>query len=329
MVKVSIIVPVYNAAPYLRECLDSLVSQALKDIEILCIDDGSTDTSLHILQTYTSDNRVKVIALDKNGGVSAARNIGIRESCGEYIGFVDSDDFVDLNFYEALYNKTTEAAYDVVKGDILCYNAQTHETSREKWNDLNTGIKLHKAYFYCAFTTAIYKRSFILSQEIQFPEDINNFEDPVFSVKVALCCNALNIVDNVYYYYRKNYKNIDEIYSPSVRHTHLRETIEGCFKIFGLLHEIPCTKTHYIVVYNFFIKQIFDWCAQGGLSSAALLQASRALYNAYEFCCYKSQLVDMLFLSHRPDLKNAIASMLLRERMTTSGSQEKDIYGRT
>lgn len=103
-IKISVIVPVFNAEKYLKMCLNSLVSQTLKNIEIICIDDGSTDNSLAILDKFKSkDNRIKIIK-QKNYGVSMARNNGISEAQGEYIGFVDADDWVDKDFFEKLYN---------------------------------------------------------------------------------------------------------------------------------------------------------------------------------------------------------------------------------
>ena len=101
-IKVSVIVPVYNCEKYLKKCLDSLVNQTLKDIEIICVNDGSTDNSGRILEEYT-DSRIKIITKE-NGGLSSARNAGIAVAKGEYLGFVDSDDWVDLDFYEKLYN---------------------------------------------------------------------------------------------------------------------------------------------------------------------------------------------------------------------------------
>lgn len=97
-IKISVIVPVFNAEKYLKMCLNSLVSQTLKNIEIICIDDGSTDNSLAILDKFKSkDDRIKIIK-QKNYGVSMARNNGISEAQGEYIGFVDADDWVDKDF---------------------------------------------------------------------------------------------------------------------------------------------------------------------------------------------------------------------------------------
>ena len=104
-VKVSVILPVYNASDYLHQCMDSIVGQTLKDIEIICVDDGSTDNSLDILKEYEQkDKRVKVIQ-QKNAGAGAARNNGLSIATGEYLSFLDSDDFFEPDMLEKAYEK--------------------------------------------------------------------------------------------------------------------------------------------------------------------------------------------------------------------------------
>ena len=112
-VKVSVIVPVYNTEKYLQKCLDSLINQTLKDIEIICINDGSTDNSENIIRMFAKeDSRIKLIN-QENKKQGAARNAGMKIATGEYIGFVDSDDYVDLNYFERLcgvnFNNTNYA----------------------------------------------------------------------------------------------------------------------------------------------------------------------------------------------------------------------------
>ena len=114
--KVSIIIPVYNVDRYLKECLDSLISQTLVDIEIICINDSSTDNSLSILNEYAQkDNRVKVCNNSENQGLSCTRNVGLGVAIGEYIGFVDSDDYVDKDFFEKLYISASSNDADATK----------------------------------------------------------------------------------------------------------------------------------------------------------------------------------------------------------------------
>ena len=120
MKKVSVIVPVFNTGEYLGECLESLLHQSLDDIEIICIDDKSTDDTTTIVAEYAKrDKRIKLIKQRKNQGVSIARNTGLDAAKGEYIGFVDPDDYIDLNFYGKLYATATESGADIVKGGLI------------------------------------------------------------------------------------------------------------------------------------------------------------------------------------------------------------------
>ena len=113
--KVSVIVPVYNTKDYLKQCLDSLVAQTLEDLEILVVDDGSTDGSTEIIRGYAECYPERIRAFfQKNGGQSSARNYALRYAKGQYIGFVDSDDWVELNMYETMLAKAEEEDLDIV-----------------------------------------------------------------------------------------------------------------------------------------------------------------------------------------------------------------------
>ena len=115
MIKVSVIVPVYNVAGYLEKCLETLVNQTLQEIEIIIVNDGSTDSSVDIIRKFAENYPKKIIALDKkNGGLSDARNYGMSYAKGKYIGYIDSDDFIDLDMMELLYNKAEEEQADYV-----------------------------------------------------------------------------------------------------------------------------------------------------------------------------------------------------------------------
>ena len=116
MVKVSVIVPVYNSYNYLDKCINSLMNQTLNDIEIVCVDDGSTDDSLKKLNSF-KDDRVKVIHKE-NGGQASARNVGILKATGDYILFIDSDDYVELDMCEKLYNYASQKKCDIVICDL-------------------------------------------------------------------------------------------------------------------------------------------------------------------------------------------------------------------
>ena len=127
--KVSVIVPVYNVEKYLSDCLDSLIKQTLKDIEIICVDDGSTDNSHKILLEYArKDDRILVLQ-QENSKQGTARNKGLEIAKGEYIGFVDSDDWVDEDFYEKLYIAAIEKDSDIATSSIL-----KHKKQRKRYN---------------------------------------------------------------------------------------------------------------------------------------------------------------------------------------------------
>lgn len=129
--KISIIVPVFNMEKYLHECMDSLINQTFKDIEIICFNDASTDNSLSILRKYEScDNRVKVIDSKLNIKQGGGRNVGIRMSSADYITFVDSDDKVSPKFAEILYKTAIGTNADIVVSDL--YNWRPEEKASEK-----------------------------------------------------------------------------------------------------------------------------------------------------------------------------------------------------
>jgi glycosyltransferase involved in cell wall biosynthesis len=127
MVEISVIIPVYNVEKYLNECLDSIVNQTFEDIEIICINDGSTDGSLDILNEYENlDSRVKVIT-QENRGVSAARNKGLELACGSYIYFIDSDDYLELDGLEKLYELSEEKNLDLLLFKLIRFDDRTGE----------------------------------------------------------------------------------------------------------------------------------------------------------------------------------------------------------
>jgi glycosyltransferase involved in cell wall biosynthesis len=116
-IDITIIIPCYNVEKYLDRCMISVINQTLQNIEIIVIDDKSTDKTPSIIYKYHKlDKRIQVIAFEKNKGVANARNAGIKKAKGKYIGFLDSDDYVDLDFYEKLYIKAIETKSDITKG---------------------------------------------------------------------------------------------------------------------------------------------------------------------------------------------------------------------
>ena len=168
MPKISVVIPIYNKEEFLIKCLKSVLNQTLDDIEIICVNDFSSDNSLKIINEYRlKDERIKLINFDSHKGVSCARNEGIKIASAPYIGFVDADDFIDLDFYKNLYNKTQKLNPDIVKGELWGLNRLSDKPFMPICYDLNSLIKKNKSFFFYTFTSAIYKKSLIIDFSVQ------------------------------------------------------------------------------------------------------------------------------------------------------------------
>ena len=191
--KVSVIIPVYNTEEYLGNCLTSICTQTLEDLEIICINDASEDNSLNILNDFANkDKRIKVINFRLNKGAAQARNYGIEIAKGEFISFIDSDDYLETaDFYEKLYNKAIQTNADITKG--LYKNSSDNTVFKE----INNKIKENKNNFCSTYCSAIFRRSLLINNNITFPEIID-MEDPVFAFEAALHANKIEIVEDLY-----------------------------------------------------------------------------------------------------------------------------------
>lgn len=198
--KVSVIVPVYNVGDYLKRSLECLSGQTLKDIEIICIDDGSSDNSLNILREYEKkDSRFKVISFDRNCGAAATRNKGLEIAKGEYLGFIDPDDAIDLNYYEELYKKASEQDFDVVK----CKRKVINTDGTIKKSNLNDLVAdKHRYFFAYEWTTGLYRKKLIDENNIKF-HNLLVGEDTLFLNEVMMASKSFSMIDNVFYYYYK------------------------------------------------------------------------------------------------------------------------------
>jgi glycosyltransferase involved in cell wall biosynthesis len=212
-VKVSVIIPVYNAAPYLRQCLDSVIGQDLKELEIWCINDGSTDDSLQVLLEYAAkDKRIQVIDKE-NGGQGMARNIAIKRATGEYLGFVDSDDWIAPNMYQELYSHAKQFSTDVTICELKLFDPDTGTISRPPWTKIPFDESFDNRSFHWSdvgdkilLTSSgpvnkIYKREFINEIHAQFAEGVN-FEDILFVFTVIFNAKKINYIRKPYYTYR-------------------------------------------------------------------------------------------------------------------------------
>lgn len=207
--KISIIVPIYNAEKYLCECIDSILAQTYSDFELLLINDGSTDNSGSICNDYyQKDSRIKVFHKE-NGGVSSARNLGILKSKGEYICFIDSDDFAENTFLQDLLNTISIHKSDIV----ICKYYEYHESKQKKnipstkqVENSGTGIEILNEIIKNDLTyplwVSIFKATIIKDNNIQFSENIYYGEDQQFIYKALYYCKSFFSLNKTLYNYR-------------------------------------------------------------------------------------------------------------------------------
>lgn len=212
MPKVSVIVPIYNVEIYLARCLDSLINQTLEDIEIICVNDGSTDNSTQILEDYAKkDNRIKIIT-QVNSGLSEARNTGVRNSSGDYIGFVDSDDYVDSDYFEKLYIAASDNNADIACAGIIREGKKYKKVfleykSIETANSFKGKCELVNGVNHSYAWDKIYKRESLISNNLEFIRGML-FEDRPFVADAYEKMGTLVTVPGVYYHYWINQNSI-------------------------------------------------------------------------------------------------------------------------
>lgn len=203
---ITVIVPCYNVEKYISKCLDSIINQTYKNLEIILVDDSSTDNTLNIIKEYASkDERIKVIENDTNKGAAYSRNIALNQALGKYIGFIDSDDYIDLNFYELLLNNIKDNNSDIALCDIkIIY---------EKDNS----IKLSKCYIDNEFNLINVINSGLVASSCNklFKKEIFKYKyeegkinEDIAVVIPMLVSNKISYVDNVYYYYIQRKKSV-------------------------------------------------------------------------------------------------------------------------
>ena len=198
MPKVSVIVPIYNVEKYLEKCINSLLSQTLEDIQIILVNDGSKDNSGNIAREYEKNNKNRIIYVEKeNGGLSDARNYGLKYATGDFVAFLDSDDYIEKNAYEEMYNKAIEENADYVECDFI-------------WEFPNK-IRVDKQYPYknkkemLSFVRVVawnklIKRQLITDNNLEFPKGLR-YEDVEFTYKLIPFINKFAYVDKPFIHY--------------------------------------------------------------------------------------------------------------------------------
>nr|MBQ0091028.1 glycosyltransferase family 2 protein [Candidatus Enterousia merdequi] len=202
MVKISVIIPVYNGEKYLNRCLDSLINQTFSDWTAICVDDGSVDKTGKILDEYAKQDKRFIVVHKKNAGVSAARNDGIKRATGQYIHFMDADDIIDANYYEQMIKHTGDA-------DIICSGFVSN--SKHSSNLIYKHNHIVHSMFGKVFWTQVllksfvwrylFKTEFIKKNKLVFDTSFVSQEDAIFVLQSFVYANMISIVPNVNYHY--------------------------------------------------------------------------------------------------------------------------------
>ncbi len=246
MPKVSVIVPVYNVEKYLKRCINSLLNQTLQDIEIIFVDDGSTDSSKIIIEKYLNLHREKIKYYYKeNGGLSSARNYGIPYARGEYIAFLDSDDYIEPTMYEEMYNIAKKENSDMVECDFIweysdkqkydcgqIYNSKKEALEKARvvaWNKLIKreilekekiefpfGLRYEDVEFFYKLVPSLNKISFVKKFFIHYVQRDNS----IVNTQNSKTMDIFKVLDNVIDYYKKN--NYYQEYKNQLEYTYTR-----------------------------------------------------------------------------------------------------------
>lgn len=255
MPKVSVIVPFYNVEGYIEKCLDTLVNQTLEDIEIILVNDGSKDNSILIAKKFLENYPKKIVYLEKeNGGLSDARNFGIPYAKGEYIAFLDSDDYVEKNMYEEMYNLAKKENSDMVQcnfyweyidknkkkiGDMQKYSNKKELITKgrvEAWNKL-------------------IKREILENEEIRFPKGLR-YEDVEFTYKLAPYLEKVSFIDKPFIHYIQRQNSISN--SQNERTAEIFDILDNVIKYYKEknIYEEYKNELEYIYIKTVFCRSL-------------------------------------------------------------------------
>lgn len=264
---VSVIVPIYNSEDKIQQCVDSLINQTLKDIEIILVDDGSTDKSGLIINDIKADDSRIVVIHQKNKGVSAARNIGIEKAQGEFVGFVDSDDYVDRRMYEKLYYSVKQEKssmgmcrfctildgkrieevwnFDIAKEDNLAKYIFLNMIGHNDEESFNKGNTLMGSTCRC-----IYNKDIMDKNNIRFDEEITYAEDLIFNLEYLSRIENISLINDIFYYYKIKKRSLslgyrDDFYT---RIKKLMNKIEGVSSDYDMEKRLSYAWFKYLIV---------------------------------------------------------------------------------
>lgn len=243
MARVSVVVPVYNAEPYLRTCMESIVRQTLRDLEIICVNDGSRDRSLDILKEYAERDPRVVVINQANGGYGRAMNVGLEKVSGEYAGIVEPDDYIDLTMYEDLYQCASEEKLDIVKADF--YRFVTDEKNRAEtymytaltddgtaYETVFCPLEKPESFYYAMNTwTGIYRTAFLREHGIRHHETPGAaYQDNGFWFQTFIHAQRVKLIPRAYYRVRRDNPNSSirdpgKVYAMNEEYDYIRQIL--------------------------------------------------------------------------------------------------------
>lgn len=214
-IKVSIIIPVYNVEKYLRQCLNSAINQKMEEIEIIAVNDGSIDDSLNILREYENKFRNFIVINQENLGLSGARNSGLKVAKGEYVYFLDSDDYISEELCEICYKECKNNRLDIITFDAEVFyddsilkndNKFDYDRHKKLKSEVTNGINLYeellkKDVYRSSVCIYFYRREFLMKNNIEFYSGILH-EDELFTAKVLLLCEHIKYIPKIFFFRR-------------------------------------------------------------------------------------------------------------------------------
>lgn len=244
MLKLSVIIPVYNVEQYIDKCIQSLLGQTLKDIEFIFVDDCSPDNSVTIIQKY-NDPRIKIIRHTINKYTAEARNTGIKNATGEYIAFIDSDDYIEKDFLEILYNLAKKNNADIAKGIIRYIPSQ-------RIINKNNLININKYNFNSAPWSAIYKRELFNKPYVKFYVDtmVGQFLLVYYANKIVTCENA------IYNYVMRKGSCVNTEFSPEKWR---KLNIRGAELLLHFINKLDMNTVDYCIILRKVILRLYQF----------------------------------------------------------------------
>ena len=269
-IKVSAIIPVWNSAAFIGRCIDSLRNQTLRDIEMIFIDDRGSDDSMEIVKkAQAEDPRIHIITNQVNSGAGVSRNKGIEAAKGEYLSFIDSDDYIAPDFMELLYNTACKEGLDIVKGSRVNLMADGNTIPPKK--DLNPYIMRglsNKAPLYSLFRyehqSALYRRQMIIDNNVRYGTT-RRAQDTTFLLYVCPHCNKFDIVNEAKYYYCENQQSVVHSLDPSMLRQLIDAYKEKVDYVVNNLYEPPHSDTYISLMTSIMIMNLYRFGGKEGI----------------------------------------------------------------